>query len=143
MQDNQHVGRVAIELAFVAARGKHAGEGIVAKVFQEKEAVGLVLGVDLRRAEPEPDQVSADANEWPHVFLRRRRVHDHGRAARGAQPKVLAERGVARQQPFAGIAPAGAAHEIGAQPVAFRGRQSGLLPPDRRAGRRLPRPASP
>ena len=143
MQDDQHVGGVAIELAFVAARREHAGEGIVAEILQQKEAVGLVLGMDRRRAEAEPDQVTADAHERPHVLLRRRCIHDDGRAARPAQPEIFAERGIARQQPLAGIAPAGAADEIGAQPVAIRGRQSGRLPADRRAGRRLPWPASP
>ena len=143
MQDDQHVGGARIELAFVAARVEHAGEGVVAEILQQQEAVGLVLGMDRRRAEAEPDQVTADAHERPHVFLRRRCIHDDGRAARPAQPEILAERGVARQQPLVGIAPAGAADEIGAQPVAFRGRQSGLLPADRRACRRLPWPASP
>ena len=114
-----------------------------AKILEQQEAVGAVLGVDCRRAETEIDQMTADAHEGPDVLLRRRGVHDDGRAALAHQPEIFAERGVARQQPLAGITPAGAADEIGAQPVAFRGRQSGLLPPDRRACRRLPWPASP
>ena len=131
---DQHVGRPGIELALVAARRQNAGIGVVAEILQQQEALLGILGEDLRRAEAERDQVPADPHEGPHIFLRWWGIHDDRRTARPAQAEILAERGIARQQAFAGIAPAGAAHELGAQLVAFRFHQSGSLLPGLRAG---------
>ena len=132
MDRHQHVCGAAIEFELVAAGGQDPGIGIVAEILEEQEAVILVDNLDDRSAETEPDQVSVDSHERPHVLLRRRGVHDDRRGARPAQPIVGTERGIAGQQPLAGIAPAGAAHEVGTQPGAVlgtvRNRQSVHLP---------------
>jgi hypothetical protein len=143
LHHDQHVGGAPVELGLLAARRQHAREGIVAEVLQQQEAVVLVDGLNGGRAEAEPAEVPADAHEGPHVLLRRRRVHDHGRGAWPGQPEVFAERGVARQQALAGVTPAGAAHEICAQPVPFTHRQTVRPPADRRACPRPPWQASP
>ena len=99
VQMDEHVHGEGVKGGLVPAAGQHARVGVVAQVLQQQQAGVGVLGQDFRRAQPQVPEVPGHADERAHVFVRRRRVHEHRPPGAVDQTLVAAERGVAGKGP--------------------------------------------
>ena len=119
MQRDQRVDRQRVERARRRAAREQAGIGVVAQVLEQQEAGRGVLGQHSGRRKSERVQVARDAHEGAHVFLRRRRVHEHDASLRSLEAIIFAERGIAGDPPPRGLIPAMTLQELRDQRFTF------------------------
>ena len=98
MQVDQHIDRELVERPFIRALGERPGESAVAQILQQHQAVARVHGERPWRAQAEGQQQAFHPVEGAHVFIGRRRIHQHRPALAQAEPLVAAERRIAGQR---------------------------------------------
>ncbi len=96
MQRHQRIHRGGIERRRIAVL-QRARKSLVAVILDYEQAALFIRFVDGRRREAEAVEMARDPAPRPHVFLRRRRIHQQCRPRPAGQAEIAAERGVVRE----------------------------------------------
>ena len=111
MQRDQHVDRHFVKRALVLAFRQEPREGAVAEIFDQQQPGLFFGGEDRRRAEIERAQMARDGEIGPHIFLRRRRIHQHRRGGAAREAAIAPEGSIAGKRRALGIGPAASREE--------------------------------
>ena len=110
----QGIKRRSITRHFILRRNiKMIAHPRVAEIFHQNKAARAVFGVDFWRMQAVFSQPVTNMEEWPRVFFRWRRIHQHDCPAPTgpANPEIAAKRSITRQGLNHTIAPPCASKE--------------------------------